>query len=132
MAAFLQFTLPGIACIYYGDEAGMTGYRDPFNRKFYPWGREDTSLQDFYRALARLKKSCPALRYGDVTVVEAGGGRLILLRKVKEQTLAVCCNRAKEPWELGFGGQMLLGGNLLSVLPGKIRLGEGGYCLVTR
>ncbi len=39
MAAFLQFTLPGIACVYYGDEAGMTGYRDPFNRKYYPWGQ---------------------------------------------------------------------------------------------
>ena len=41
MASFLQFTLPGAPSIYYGDEAGMEGYRDPFNRRTFPWGRED-------------------------------------------------------------------------------------------
>ena len=41
MAVFLQFTLPGMPCIYYGDEAGMEGFEDPFCRACYPWGRED-------------------------------------------------------------------------------------------
>ena len=50
LATFLQFTLPGAPCIYYGDEAGMTGYRDPFNRGYYPWGKEDLALQGHYRA----------------------------------------------------------------------------------
>ena len=132
MAAFLQFTLPGIACIYYGDEAGMTGYRDPFNRRYYPWGQEDESLREYYRTLAKLKKTLPALKTGDVTVVEAGGGRLMFLRRAQGQTLAVCCNKSQEPWELNVPGEVLLGGRLLSLLPGKVRLGEGGYCLVTR
>ena len=131
MAAFLQFTLPGIACVYYGDEAGMTGYRDPFNRKYYPWGQEDESLQTFYRTLAKLKKTLPALRRGDVTVIEAGARRLLFARRLEEQTLYVCCNKSAEPWELNVQGEILLGGNLLSVLPGKVRLGSGGYCLVT-
>ena len=132
MAAFLQFTLPGIACVYYGDEAGMTGYRDPFNRKYYPWGQEDESLQTFYRTLAALKKTLPALRRGDVTVIEAGARRLLFARRLEEQTLYVCCNKSAEPWELNVQGEILLGGNLLSVLPGKVRLGSGGYCLATR
>ena len=131
MAAFLQFTLPGIACVYYGDEAGMTGYRDPFNRKYYPWGQEDESLQTFYRTLAKLKKTLPALRCGDVTVMEAGGGRLMLRRSCEAQTLCVCCNQSDAPWELAGAGELLLGGRLLSVLPGRIRLDAGGYCLVT-
>jgi glycosidase len=38
MASALQFTLPGVPSIYYGDEAGMQGYKDPFNRCCYPWG----------------------------------------------------------------------------------------------
>ena len=131
MAAFLQFTLPGIACVYYGDEAGMTGYRDPFNRKYYPWGQEDESLQTFYRTLAKLKKTLPALRRGDVTVMEAGGGRLMFRRSCEAQTLCVCCNQSDAPWELTGAGELLLGGRLLSVLPGRIQLDAGGYCLVT-
>ena len=132
MAAFLQFTLPGIACIYYGDEAGMTGYRDPFNRRFYPWGEEDESLAAFYRMLSKLKRTLPALKTGDVTVLEAGNGRLMFLRRTKEQTLCVCCNKSRKPWELNVPGEVLMGGGIASLLPGKVRLGEGGYCLVTR
>lgn len=78
--------LPGMPCIYYGDEAGMTGYRDPFNRAYYPWGREDGNLISFYRSLARVKKASPALRRGTVLVLEAGGGRLMLLRQYEGKT----------------------------------------------
>lgn len=100
MAAFLQFMLPGMPCIYYGDEAGMTGYRDPFNRAYYPWGREDGNLISFYRSLARVKKASPALRRGTVLVLEAGGGRLMLLRQYEGKNVAVCCNRSESPWTL--------------------------------
>lgn len=43
-AAALQYTLPGVPCLYYGDEAGMEGYEDPFNRRFFPWLSRDESL----------------------------------------------------------------------------------------
>ena len=58
-AAVLQFTLPGVPSVYYGDEAGMEGYKDPFNRGFYPWGKENKELVEFYRALGRIRKACP-------------------------------------------------------------------------
>lgn len=56
-AAFLQFTLPGVPCIYYGDEAGLTGFEDPFNRGCYPWGREDIDLLTFFKALSAFRQS---------------------------------------------------------------------------
>ena len=126
MAAFLQFTLPGAPCIYYGDEAGMDGYRDPFNRRCFPWGQENEPLQAFYASLARLKKESPALRRGDVTVVEAGNGRLLFLRKVAGQTLAVCCNRSQQPWRLPNGGRLRLGGGLLECTEDFVVLGGCG------
>ncbi len=55
-AAVLQFTLPGVPSIYYGDEAGMQGYKDPFNRGFFPWGKEDSDLQSFYIALGNFRR----------------------------------------------------------------------------
>lgn len=56
--------LPGIPCIYYGDEAGMDGYHDPFNRRPYPWGRELKQLRTFYRQIGQLRVKEPLLKEG--------------------------------------------------------------------
>ena len=55
-AAILQYTLPGVPCVYYGDEAGVEGFEDPLNRGTYPWGREDDDLLGHYRALGELRR----------------------------------------------------------------------------
>jgi len=132
MAAFLQFTLPGAPCVYYGDEAGMEGYRDPFNRRFYPWGHENSELQDFYRGLAALKKSSAALRRGRVTVLEAGNGRFMFLRSAPEQSVFVLCSRSPEPWSVPLSGRLLLGGGLGECLPQRVTLGSCGFCVIEK
>ena len=132
MAAFLQFMLPGAPCVYYGDEAGMDGYRDPFNRRFYPWGHEDTQLRAFYKALMQLKKTVPPLRRGRVDVLQAGGGRLLLYRRTDEQTVVVCCNRSGEPWELSGQGQVLLGFGLREITGEHITLDSFGFCAIVK
>ena len=57
LASLMQMTLPGVPCIYYGDEVGMEGYNDPFNRRCYPWGKEDSQLFAWYHALTSIRKS---------------------------------------------------------------------------
>ena len=54
-AAALQFTLPGIPCIYYGDEAGLTGFSDPSCRGTYPWGNEDGELIKLHKELSEIR-----------------------------------------------------------------------------
>ncbi len=66
MAAFLQFTLPGCPSIYYGDEAGQEGFEDPFNRRFFPWGKEDKELLSFYKKLAFIKNNFISLKKGSI------------------------------------------------------------------
>lgn len=56
IASFIQFTLPGIPCVYYGDEAGMTGFEDPFCRRGFPYGKEDLALTEFFKGLGRLRE----------------------------------------------------------------------------
>ena len=56
-AVVFQMTWPGAPTIYYGDEAGLQGYKDPFNRRCYPWGKEDQELIDFHKELARIRKA---------------------------------------------------------------------------
>lgn len=60
----LVCALPGMPCLYYGDEAGMTGMTDPFCRGPYPWGREDAYLTEQVREAALLRNRQSVLRRG--------------------------------------------------------------------
>lgn len=57
IASLLQFTLPGVPCIYYGDEVGMEGFEDPFNRTCFPWENENKEIQSHYIFLSQLRKN---------------------------------------------------------------------------
>ncbi len=65
-AMALQFFLPGVPSIYYGDEAGLQGYKDPFNRRCYPWGSEDFELIEYVKELGKVRKSIPNLKDGRI------------------------------------------------------------------
>lgn len=56
LASVLQFTLPGIPSIFYGDEAGLQGFDDPINRRPYPWGSEDKEILAHYKKLGRIRR----------------------------------------------------------------------------
>ena len=96
MAAVIQFTMPGSPTIYYGDEAGQQGYEDPFNRRTYPWGREDAELLSFYRALCAVREGSPALNEGGISFALARGGVLIYERATPEERVLVAVNRTAE------------------------------------
>jgi len=123
-ATVLQFTLPGSPSIYYGDEAGMEGGKDPFNRRPYPWGREDTEILEHYRTLGQLRRGYEALRKGKLSFFASGGGRLGYTRSTETESLRIYVNQSDAPWQLP-GGKCLMG-TLLSegVLP------PGGYCIM--
>ena len=63
-AMALMFFLPGVPSIYYGDEAGLQGYKDPFNRRCFPWGNEDQELIGFVRELGRIRKAYKVFKNG--------------------------------------------------------------------
>lgn len=79
-ASFLQFMLPGAPCIYYGDEAGAEGFEDPFNRGFFPWGKEDLRLTAHYQRLAELKNALPELKSGNTLVHSPDNSTVIIER----------------------------------------------------
>ena len=85
----LQFTLPGVPCVYYGDEAGMEGGMDPFNRRCYPWGDEDLELIGWYKSLSMLRKAYNCFTDGKYELVEARAGLFAFTRgKGQERALA--------------------------------------------
>ena len=129
MAAFLQYTLPGSPSIYYGDEAGMEGYKDPFNRRTYPWGRENRMLVEFFRQLGQLRKDCDALRLGDIEFTYATDHRLSFCRRYNGKTVRVYVNRNMDAWDIP-AGQLLMGHNLRTVAPNWLSLAPQGFCVV--
>lgn len=65
LLSLLQFILPGVPSVYYGDEAGVQGFEDPYNRGTYPWGQENQELLCHFRMLAGLRKQYDFLSHGD-------------------------------------------------------------------
>ncbi len=80
LAALLQFTLPGIPCIYYGDEVGMEGFADPYCRAFFEWERANGALHDFYVRLGQLRRAYRTDFGGDFRLLMAEGGVLHFAR----------------------------------------------------
>ena len=129
MAAFLQYTLPGSPSLYYGDEAGMEGCKDPFNRRTYPWGRENRILLEFFRQLGQLRKDCAALRLGDIEFTYATDHRLAFCRRHEGNTVRIYVNRNMDAWDIP-AGRLLMGHNLRTVAPNWLSLAPQGFCVV--
>lgn len=96
-AAAIQFCLPGVPSIYYGDEAGLEGYADPFNRGCYPWGREDSDLIAHFQLLGRIRKQADCLKAGDFRCICADGALLAFERNGDFDRILCVCNAASEP-----------------------------------
>ena len=128
MASFLQYTLPGSPSLYYGDEAGMEGGKDPFNRRTYPWGYENMEFVEHFKRLGRLRREHPAFRYGDIQFFQAGDRHVGFTRSYEGRTYRVYCNRDADPWEIP-ASKLVAGYNLQIVAPDWLTLGPRGYCI---
>ncbi len=87
------YTLPGVPCVYYGDEIAMQGYRDPFNRGYYDWTSTEERLRGPLRTLAKLRRSCDAFDGGRLEIVEAAGDILHYRRVGATHTAEIILNR---------------------------------------
>ena len=109
----LQYCLPGVPCVYYGDEAGLMGGKDPGNRSGYPWGYENLDLGYHYRMLGLIYEEHPALKGGDFTYLSGKHGLsddiFAFTRSGKDiagtdETLLVLSNRSYGPAEVDLSG----------------------------
>ncbi|HLA97597.1 MAG TPA: glycoside hydrolase family 13 protein [Anaerolineales bacterium] len=67
LAYLFQFAYPGAPAIYYGDEIGMVGGKDPECRGAFPWDQRqwNAELRSWVKLLVSTRKRIPALRRGD-------------------------------------------------------------------
>lgn len=93
VAAVIQYTLPGVPSLYYGDEAGLQGFGDPFCRGTYPWGNEDTELIDFYKWLGTLRRENDVFKKGEFVPLVSGLGCMAYTRKSETSEILIATNR---------------------------------------
>ncbi len=93
LAAVIQYTLPGVPSLFYGDEAGVEGYGDPFCRASYPWGKENTELIDFYKALGKIRRENDVFKEGEFVPLIRGLGSVAYMRESDDCKLLVAVNR---------------------------------------
>ena len=128
LASFLQYMLPGAPSLYYADEAGMEGYKDPFNRRTYPWNNEDPQLLRHFRCLGKLRKEHNTLRLGSTRFFRAWGSKLGFTRALDGKQVKIYLNCSQTDWEIP-GEHMLYGHNLRTVAPGYLNVAPMGFCI---
>jgi glycosidase len=97
LAAILQMGYAGAPTIYYGDEAGVTGSKDPDDRRTYPWGNENKDLIKHYQTIGKVRNDFHDLfSYGDLKHLYAKGDVLAFSRSDKKNVAIVLTNRGKE------------------------------------
>lgn len=104
MAAVLQFTLPGVPCIYYGDENAMQGYLDPFCRGCYDWVNTDEELRAFYRRLGALRKELVPFREGDFDELFSDNGCIVYERRTGDDVVYIYVNNSSGVYNIHFHG----------------------------
>ena len=125
--AILLYAFPGSPTVYYGDEAGMEGYEDPFNRGTFPWGREDRTLQRRFALLGSLRANRVSLQTGDLRWLYAQGHGLAFARQQGDEVTIAATNAGDEPifmtfdWAGDLATDALTGQQFLA-LEGKITI----------
>ncbi|SIS74231.1 Glycosidase [Alicyclobacillus vulcanalis] len=79
-----QFAFPGDPTVFYGDEAGLTGYSDPLNRRTYPWDHQNLELLNHYRKLGAIRDANPVLQTGDFQPLYAQGMVYAFARTIRD------------------------------------------------
>ncbi len=107
MAAVLQFTLPGVPCIYYGDENGMEGHVDPFCRRCFDWEHLNEDLISFYKTLGKLRKQYKTIfKDGQFEEIYMDGGLLFFKRRKGNRQIYVYVNNSSKRYEFKISNKL--------------------------
>lgn len=132
LAAFLQYTLPGVPSLYYGDELGSEGYSDPFNRAPFEPEKGNRELITFYKFLGSMRKN-EAFAGGEFIPVRCELGTFSFIRKKGRSAVLAAVNRWCEEESLplpdGFENSEITGGRISN---GQLFIPAYGFALLEK
>ncbi len=103
MAATLQYTLPGVPCLYYGDENGMEGHIDPFCRRCFDWEHLNEELIEFYKKLGHIRGEYREIfKDGHFEECYVSEGLLLFKRIKQNQEIFIYANNSSKSYLLNL------------------------------
>ena len=102
MAYTILATIPGIPAIFYGDEAGLEGYHDPFNRLPYPWGREDNNLINYFKKIGQIRRNNDVYKEGEFKLLHLDSNTLVFARYDEKNSYITFVNNSKHYRKVEF------------------------------
>jgi cyclomaltodextrinase / maltogenic alpha-amylase / neopullulanase len=133
LAFLFQMAFPGAPAIYYGDEIGMEGGKDPDSRRAFPWlqNKWDQDLLQWVKMLIALRKRTPSLRRGEYIRLLGEEKVYAFARMLGDQNVAIVLNASAQNrrieipcntlnWGEGRVVQSLIDGQKFSVSGGKL------------
>lgn len=130
IASLLQFTVMGVPCVYYGDEVGLTGDGDPFNRRCFPWDNVNLEILDWYKSLGRIRKN-KAFINGDLNILYNANGVIVYERINTTNRVLILINNGSYPFEATIDNlmkDMLSGENI----KGDVVVSPQGYMILEK
>lgn len=103
-AYLLLASLPGVPCIFYGDEIAMEGYRDPFNRRTFPESGFDDEMSRFFAKVNNIRRNEPLFTAERLIVTHNENGVVKLARIMGDKSLLVFANMSNEAYEAVHAG----------------------------
>lgn len=131
LATLFQMTYPGAPCIYYGNEIGMMGGREPENRAPFIWdeSRWDHDLRKAIKTYSHIRREQPVLRMGEYVPVFTEGRRLAFVRHLDGKRILVAINAGDSTWDLNLdlGSEFSDGTLFEDLLSGEGAVMEEGH-----
>jgi len=118
LCAAIQYSVPGVPCLYYGDEECLDGGRDPFNRA--PFEPKRKKLYSFYERLGEIRNGSSALRNGEISIKTPSPEIIIIMRESAEEVAFCVVNRSSYPIEWQKGVPQLSVKNKVSPMSAEI------------
>ncbi len=130
IASLMQYTIMGVPCIYYGDEVGLEGDNDPYNRRCFPWNNIDEEVLNWYKTLAKIRQN-PVFKQGDFNILYSGEGVIVYERIDEDNRVLVLINNGKYPYEARIDRSMtdMITGN---VIKGDVVVPCGGFMILEK
>lgn len=105
IASLIQYTLPGVPSLYYGDEIGMPGMKDPFNRACMDWYEPNTELHRWYKRLGEIRRGCKAFERGSFVPIYCSYKTVAYLRSGDNNEVLVAVNLDENAVDINVGSQ---------------------------